>query len=136
MVQGAHLSQRVTIDLGGGRLRLFNVHLQPPRLGGQLGGGSLLFVRSYYDTSIQDEELARLLQEIDGAEGAVMVVGDFNMTERSPGYREITRRVVDAYRTAGRGLGNTFPDRAVRSVPTPFALIRIDYVFHSREMKA
>lgn len=58
------------------------------------------------------------------------------MTDQSPGYRELRRRLLDAYREAGWGFGHTFPDMEVRSMPTPFPLVRIDYIFHSRDMRA
>jgi vancomycin resistance protein VanJ len=136
LVEEMHLSQRLVLEVGGESLHLFNAHLQPPRVPGERLGGSLLFVPTRYDTTIQDQELARLLEEVDGAKGPVVVVGDFNMTEGSPGYSQITRRLVDAYREAGWGFGHTFPDREARLIPTPFPLLRIDYVFHSADLVA
>jgi vancomycin resistance protein VanJ len=134
LVDGMHLSQRLVLDVGGERVRFFNVHLQPPQmLGGRLAG-TRLFVPTSYDTTIQDRELVNLLEEVDRAEGSVAVVGDFNMTEGSAGYSELRRRLVDAYREAGWGFGHTFPDREARSIPTPFPLLRIDYVFHSADL--
>jgi len=134
LVEGMHLSQRLVLGMGGGNLHLFNAHLQPPQVAGERLVGSLLFVPTRYDTTIQDRELVHLLEEVDSVEGPVVVVGDFNMTEGSPGYSELTRRLVDAYREAGWGFGHTFPDREARSIPTPFPLLRIDYVFHSADL--
>jgi vancomycin resistance protein VanJ len=133
LVEGAHLYQRLALDVDGQRVHLLNLHLQPPALT-VLRAGSRFPIPVGYDSTSQDQELERLLEELDDLEGRVIVVGDLNMTDQSPGYREVTRRLTDAYRRAGWGLGHTFPDREVRSIPTPFPLIRIDYIFHSRDM--
>jgi len=134
LVDGMHLSQRLVLDVGDERIHFFNVHLQPPQMLGERLAGTQLFVPTSYDTTIQDRELALLLEEVDRVEGPVVVVGDFNMTEGSPGHSELTRRLVDAYQEAGWGFGHTFPDKEARSIPTPFPLLRIDYVFHSGDM--
>ena len=136
LAEGGHLYQRVLLDVDGRDVHLLNVHLQPPHLLGQLRGGSRLFVPSGVSTEVQDQELARLLEELDALQGTVVVAGDFNMTDQSAGYGRLTERLVDAHREAGWGFGNTFPDVEVRSFPTPFPLIRIDYVFHSPNMRA
>jgi len=133
LVEGAHLYQRVVLDVEGERVHLLNVHFQPPGIA-VLRGGLPIPLPVGYDTTIQDRELERLLEELETLEGRVLVVGDLNMTDQSPGYAEVTGRLVDAYRAAGWGLGNTFPHREVRSIPMPFSLVRIDYVFHSSEL--
>jgi len=133
LVEGAHLYQRVVLDVEGERVHLLNMHFQPPRLA-VMRRGLPIPLPVGYDTTIQDRELERLLSELDAVEGKVLVVGDLNMTDESPGYAEVTGRLVDAYRVAGWGLGHTFPDREVRSIPMPFPLIRIDYIFLSSEL--
>jgi vancomycin resistance protein VanJ len=136
LVEGMHLSQHLVLGVEGESLHFFNVHLQPPRLPGEVRIASLLLVPSYYDTTIQDQELARLLEELAPVEGPVVVAGDFNMTDQSPGYRRLSSELGDAFRESGWGFGLTYPDVEVRSVPTPFPLVRIDYVFHSMDITA
>lgn len=136
LVEGAHLYQHVLLDADGTRVHLLNVHLQPPRLVGQLRGDSRLFVPVGVSTEVQDQELARLLEGLNSLEGAVVVAGDFNLTDQSASYVKLTERLLDAHREAGWGFGNTFPDVEVRSLPTPFPLVRIDYIFHSPNMRA
>jgi vancomycin resistance protein VanJ len=135
LVEGAHLFQRVVIDVRGTEIHLLNVHLQPPRLPVRRGGSRIL-VPSGYDTSTQDRELERLFREMEKLKGLMVVVGDFNMTDQSPGYRAIAGKLEDAYREAGWGFGHTFPDMEVRSIATPLPVVRIDYVFHSPDMAA
>ena len=70
----------------------------------------------------------------------LIVVGDFNTTERSTAYETVSLALADSWREVGFGFGHTFPG-GPRS-PTPFGvsvppwLLRIDYVFHSSEMVA
>jgi vancomycin resistance protein VanJ len=135
LVEGAHLFQQVAIDVRGAEIHLLNVHLQPPRLPVRRGGSRIL-VPSGYDTSTQDRELERLFREMEKLDGPMIVVGDFNMTDQSPGYRELTKNLEDAYREAGWGFGHTFPDVQVRSIATPLPVVRIDYVFHTHDMAA
>lgn len=136
LVEGMHLSQRLVLDIDGERVHFFNVHLQPPRLPGEVRLAWLLLVPSHYDTAMQDRELARLLEELAPLDGPVVVAGDLNMTDQSPGYRRLSSELGDAFREAGWGLGHTYPDVEVRSVPTPFPLVRIDYIFHSTDITA
>jgi len=135
LVEGMHLYQRVVLDLQGQRVHLLNVHFQPPRLPVRRGGSRVL-IPAGYDTTTQDHELERLLGELDALEGPAVVVGDFNITDQSPGYGQLTRRLGDSYRETGWGFGHTFPDGEARSIPTPFPFLRIDYIFHSRDITA
>jgi len=64
-----------------------------------------------------------------------VVGGGFNITGQSSGDEELGRGVVDSYRGAGWGFGHTFPELEARSMPTPFRLIRIDYIFHSGDTR-
>ena len=60
----------------------------------------------------------------------LLVVGDFNATDRMPilnGYRAV---LTDAFREAGFGFGFSFPYNATfRSISLP-SLVRLDYIFH------
>lgn len=70
--------------------------------------------------------------------GPLMIVGDFNMTDQSADYGQITARYADTYREIGWGMGFTFPDFSTLSaIPGSVSglgfirpLARIDYVFH------
>lgn len=70
-----------------------------------------------------------------------IVLGDFNTPEQSVGYDILSRDLVDAWRARGWGLGHTFPapnERgesrlAIVGIGIPTWLVRIDYVFHSRD---
>ena len=75
--------------------------------------------------------------------GPVLVLADFNATDQSTPYRIVTQVLGDAWREGGVGFGHTFPgdhsfDRSrprVRNWFIPRWLVRIDYVFHSRQWR-
>jgi vancomycin resistance protein VanJ len=68
-------------------------------------------------------DLAPLLQHDE----PVLLVGDFNLTDREPAYQTLAQGLHDAYRLVGAGQGNTWrPPRVARF---GVALLRIDYMF-------
>jgi endonuclease/exonuclease/phosphatase (EEP) superfamily protein YafD len=57
----------------------------------------------------------------------LLLVGDFNTTEREVAYAELARGLTDAHRAVGWGTGHSW-----RLRPTwPLGLIRIDYQWGS-----
>lgn len=137
LIESGHLYQHLILDVEGETLHVLNVHPKPPRMSWQWLGGSLLLIPAGYSTTARDRELDLLIEQLDGLDGTIVVLGDFNMTDQSSRYRRLTQRLSDAYREAGWGLGHTFPDvEKVGPIPIPFPLVRIDYVFHSRDVTA
>ena len=49
------------------------------------------------------------LADLHQRQGPLLVVGDFNTSDRQPLYRELGRELRDTYREVGWGLGYTFP---------------------------
>lgn len=136
LTEGAHLYQHVVLDVEGKSVHLLNIHLHLPVIRLDGSEGSLYLNPRRYSTRGQDLELDRLLEELDGLEGLLIVAGDFNMTDQSSGYRRLTGRLGDAFRDVGWGFGYTFPDGEMRSIPIPFPFLRIDYIFHSSDIGA
>lgn len=127
------LCQHVRFQLRERATSYFNVHLKAPRL----------HVPAFrYDAAVRERELDELDARVARMSEPLIVSGDFNMTDRSPGYRRLTRLLRDAYRDAGRAPGWTFPNPPRRGLlrvplwPVPFAIIRIDYIFHSAHFVA
>jgi vancomycin resistance protein VanJ len=80
----------------------------------------------------RDADITLVRGEIDGELAAghdVLVLADFNVTEREPAYAELTRGLHDAQREAGFGFGLTW--RPARIEGLPFGLLRIDYLLAS-----
>jgi len=114
---------RATQDVNGQRISVYVMHPPPPRQ----------FISPLtYDDSRRDAEIAILKARYLAHEtGPVIVLGDFNMTDQSDSYRLMDGLFDDAFRTAGWGLGFTFPDKIRSSIRVIPRLIRIDYVWYN-----
>jgi endonuclease/exonuclease/phosphatase (EEP) superfamily protein YafD len=125
--------QRVTFDYGGKTATLVNVHPWPPRV------GYLRVGRLPIPTSFAPEQTKRALavvqQELAGRTGPLIVLGDFNLSDRQPLYRELRRTLEDAHAEAGWGLGYSFPSLSFEGLPN-ISLVRIDYILHDRSFTA
>lgn len=121
----AYGGQHVTVQIGKRYLKLINLHLMIP-FGGRGSGHALAF-----DPSVRARQLEKLKLAVEAApelEGLI-VVGDFNLSDREAGYRDLADLMTDAYRSTRRGFGLTFPTgRAYGGVPLPL-LARLDYVW-------
>jgi vancomycin resistance protein VanJ len=84
------------------------------------------------ETQSRDQAIDLVRAQIDADLAAghdVLVLGDFNVTEREPAYAELTHGMHDAQREAGVGFGLTWRPERVENLP--FGLLRIDYVLAS-----
>ncbi len=70
----------------------------------------------------QVDVLCNLLDSL-GTERPIVVCGDFNDTPISYAYQQVDKRLENAYRQGGRGLGVSYNER--------YFMIRIDHLFHS-----
>lgn len=132
-----HWWQRMTIDSPNGPIAFLNIHTRIPyirKTHRKLCGLRIPLEFHAERRRAEVRKLVTMLQEIDGP---VIVAGDFNMTERSPDYRMMTRKLSDAYRAVGPGLGHTFPRRGSfpAAFPAPWPTLRLDYVWHSSHFK-
>ena len=129
--------QRVLIDVDGQEIVIYNVHPTHPGMTGD----------AFFDPSLRRREYADLLSRIESETLPLIMLGDFNLTDLSLEYSQISAQLSDTYREVGQGLGYTFPDFQESYVvdsmaiipenfpdhlPTPL-LMRLDYVFHSEE---
>jgi vancomycin resistance protein VanJ len=81
-----------------------------------------------FKTSARDASIARVRAIVDPALArgeVVLVLGDFNLTEREPAYADLTRGLQDAQRVAGSGWGATWAPKQAGGSDRP--LLRIDY---------
>lgn len=77
-------------------------------------------------------------------ENPVIVAGDANTTSLSDVHRMLRKNLVDSWMEAGFGMGHTYPGRntpgedspQLYGIPVPRWLARIDYVFHSDQLRA
>ncbi len=128
------LEQRVTLspsliwarlNLGNQELHVVNGH--PSR--GKFGLPHL------YDTSGRDAqitEIRSLINQLLARDEPLIVLGDFNITEREPMYRMLTANLQDSHALVGHGPGHTW--RHPRIDWLPFGLLRIDYILSSSHL--
>ena len=114
--------QRVRLDVHGREVVVYNLHAVHP-------GMIELTVEA------RNQEIKSLLERalVDRANYPVLMVGDFNMTQFTTPYQQITQHFTDAWHEVGYGLGFTFPNLNGRlSLP----ILRLDHVFYSDEWSA
>ncbi|MEO5953140.1 MAG: endonuclease/exonuclease/phosphatase family protein [Chloroflexia bacterium] len=116
------------LDVGLGRNIIVVVAHPPP---GKICSRST-FPRSCYDTSTRDKQLAIInafVQPYLKAGAPLLLIGDFNVTEREPAYNDISSGLIDTHKAIGKGIGNTWGPGNTSSQLFPF--LRIDYLFAS-----
>jgi endonuclease/exonuclease/phosphatase (EEP) superfamily protein YafD len=126
--------QILEMSFEGRTIALLNFHAIPLGTTGGLSG--LIF-------SVEKrEEQAQAIADFAATRtGPVIIFGDLNAGDQNKAYQIIVAELDDAWRRAGRGLGNTFPGAASRfssrpvvfGIPSPKWMIRIDYIFHSEQ---
>lgn len=114
------------LDLGDGRtLTVFNAH--PPRAGMDLP--------FHYDPRKRDAQIAWIRERTAPmlARGEpILLLGDFNTSEREPAYQELTAGLRDAHALVGSGFGNTWRPPSIKWLG--IGLLRIDYMLTSPDV--
>ncbi len=122
---------RAVVATGIGSAVVYVGHPLPARF------QSVLRVPIGLDTTQRDADIAFVRSLIDSdllERRDVIVLGDFNVTEREPAYASLARDLKDAHGSAGIGPGFSWRPPALRALP--FGLIRIDYVLTSETLEA
>jgi len=137
MAGDVRVGQHLVLDVAGQPLDLFSVHLHVPDVPTPEGGEFIIDPAPGFASRQQDEELDALINAIRAQSRTVLAIGDFNLTDQTPDYARLSAILRDAYREAGWGFGLTFPNgHRVKGVYVPFPLVRLDYVFHSSDLRA
>lgn len=116
------------LDVGLGRTVVVVVAHPPP---GKICGRDT-FPRGCYNTGTRDLQLATIsafVQPYLKAGDPLLLIGDFNVTEREPAYNEISTGLIDTHHAVGQGIGNTWGPGTMSS--QLFPILRIDYMFAS-----
>lgn len=115
------------LDAGDGRtLTVVVAHPLP----GQIEATAGETVPIGYDSTSRDRHLAQvrgIVEPILRSGAPLLLIGDFNVVDREPGYGELSAGLIDAQRAVGFGPGHTW--RPGRLEWLPFGLLRIDYLF-------
>lgn len=122
------LYHRVTIDVEGTRVTVYNTHTPRPSFSGS------------FDTSARSDDLDVMVSRLfpDSALSLSphsIVLGDFNMSDQTQDYRRFASYLTDAYRVAGNGLGTTFENFSmIPGLGWMPGWVRLDYVFVSDDI--
>ncbi|UCD42399.1 MAG: endonuclease/exonuclease/phosphatase family protein [Chloroflexota bacterium] len=123
--------QVLDLDWRGEQITLVNFHMFPT---------TSILPLDEVDRSIRfREQEAQILAGLANQSESAIMGGDANTTSLSDAYKTITSVLVDAYRSAGFGLGHTFPGSTIPGSDRPHIgwlyvpawVMRIDYVFHT-----
>jgi endonuclease/exonuclease/phosphatase family metal-dependent hydrolase len=124
---------RAEIDFSGTPITLYNTHPLHPGI-----------ADNGFDTRPRGQEIDIVLEQAAKDSGAVLIMGDFNMTDQNEDYQRITARFGDSFREVGSSMGFTFPDLSTfQSLPDYwplsvrlFPFLRLDYIFHNASFRA
>jgi endonuclease/exonuclease/phosphatase (EEP) superfamily protein YafD len=123
-------AQQLVLDIEGQAVTVLSVHPRSPPVYGVPLPDVWGRLPAALDDKGRDADLRGLLSRLEGIEGPLVVIGDFNVTDRQSLYAPLTHRLHDAHRESGWGMGFTFSHRP----DVGLALWRIDYVFYSPEL--
>ena len=106
--------RQLEVDVHGKNIQVWNLH----------------FVKPFANLKWHKSTVTKLLASSDKVKGPLLIVGDFNFTERSNEYKQMIEKFTNAHAESGYGLGFTFPAPARRAgLLGPF--LRIDHIFHN-----
>jgi vancomycin resistance protein VanJ len=130
---GLVFQQRAEVSLDGKRIAVYNVHTTFPWVRLERDPWLSRIPWPVYDDKTRRKEITNLLRQLQSETAPLILAGDFNLSDFSEDYGRLTSVLGDAYRSAGSGLGFTWPANRTPSVSIPIhhPLVRIDYIFHS-----
>ncbi len=136
-----HLVLRLVLNQDGHELAIYATHFALPRttkkhLPLPAPNYGIDFAL-HYDEARRNTMIRTLLDMLREETLPYILAGDFNTSDASLIYQELDALMIDSFREAGVGAGRTWPIAEVINLPrviSPF--LRIDYIWHSPEMRA
>ena len=89
-----------------------------------------------YNPDYRDDGIRRvraLVDRLHHERAVLLVVGDFNVTEREPAYQELTAGLQDGQHVAGHGSGLTWQPEWLTALRLP--ILRLDYLLSSPDLR-
>lgn len=125
-------AQQFVLDVDGREVNVLSVHPRSPPVYGRPLSEVLAVLPSEFPNRDRDADLGGLLLRLEEIDGPLVVIGDFNATDQQSFYAPLARRLRDAHRESGWGMGFTFSRRP----DVGLALWRIDHVFYTPDLVA
>lgn len=141
--QSSNCGMWTDIKIDNRIVRLFNVHMQTTSLNqskkflakemqiensyGQKEAIENLNKKIVNNQKLRAQQAILIKEHIEGTKHPVILCGDFNDTPASYTYHTLKGNLSDGFKTCGNGYGYTF--RGLHQ------LLRIDYLFYSKELK-
>ncbi|MFT6844993.1 MAG: endonuclease/exonuclease/phosphatase family metal-dependent hydrolase [Flavobacteriales bacterium] len=91
-------------------------------------GGIRIISRLLHAFELRAQQVALIKTEIANSPYPTVLVGDFNDSPVSYTYAQLSENMIDAFMQSGSGIGTTYTG--------DFPSFRIDYVFHSNNIKS
>ncbi|KAB8144061.1 hypothetical protein F8S13_09245 [Chloroflexia bacterium SDU3-3] len=124
----AYRGLRAVIHVDGALITVVNVHPHIPfAASGIRRPSDVLRALASYGTSPRQGEIEALVAMASQVPGPMIVLGDFNTSDRDPLYAQLAAVFHDSYRQSSWGFGATFP--SPQSDMLPFPIVRIDYIW-------
>jgi endonuclease/exonuclease/phosphatase family metal-dependent hydrolase len=130
-----HLGMHVTARTAAGRIEIVAVHPLP---GETQFAGFLPALPVGYDTRDRDERVAAVRAWIEAVRAGrpdrpLVLLGDMNVTPSERPYAALAAGLLDAHREVGQGTGWSW--RPASFARSPLALLRIDYVLTTSDLR-
>lgn len=132
--------QRVTVEVNGQQVALYNTHLAFPVGGSRIGRLENTFylrVLLGYQDDARNAQRDMLVDMLETEPLPFIVAGDFNTSDLSPSYSALASVMNDAFKERGYGFGGSWPVASARGLPSFIPpIIRIDYIWHNDGLRA
>lgn len=131
------------VNVNGQKIRIFNVHLETTGFNRTLRNiakqevqGTNIennaIIKAIYGNytrgmAVRAQQADQVAREIEHSDIPVIVCGDFNDVPYSYVYKTMLGELVDGFKECGKGFMYTMRERKFK--------VRIDYIFHSEELK-
>lgn len=131
------------VNVNGQKIRIFNVHLETTgfnrtlhKIAKQEVQGTNIennaIIKAIYGNytrgmAVRAQQADQVAREIEHSDIPVIVCGDFNDVPYSYVYKTMLGELVDGFKECGKGFMYTMRERKFK--------VRIDYIFHSEELK-
>ena len=138
---GAPTQHRLTLDVNGQSVTVYNIHLHVPTQNRQHFNlpdiHPVVNLALHFNPERRDNQIRTLIPMLESESGPFIVAGDFNTSDQSAIYGELAAVMSDSFAEAGFGMGPSW--RTDVDPSTPFflpPLVRIDYIWHSDQFEA